>query len=143
MVDTGAFLALEKSTDVNHEAAIACLDELEKYRLPLIVSIPTIHESYRRILYDLNEQKAMDFLQHVFDGSLNIERAIPEDEQAAIQIMNRFAGQRVTFTDASNIALMNRLGIYRCFCFDHHFTQVGVTVVPPLIICNLDESGSK
>lgn len=132
LVDTGAFVALQNSSDNNHDAATACLDDLVMHRLPLVVSLPTIYESHRRILYDLNEQKAMIFLENIFDGSLNIERMISEDEQAAIQIMHRFAGQRITFTDASNIALMNRLGIRLCFCFDHHFTQAGITVIPPL-----------
>ena len=131
LVDTGAFLALWSSRDNNHQAAVACLGDLEKYRLPLVVSLPTIYESHSRILYDVGERKANLFLHRIMDGSLNIWRTVLEDEQAAIAILDRFSGQNITLVDACNMALMNRLGIRMCFSFDHHFAQVGFIVIPP------------
>ena len=131
LVDTGAFLALENPREDRHQVAKDCLDEIERHHLPLIVSLPTIFESYSRILYVVGERKARIFLHNIYDGSLNITRTTVEDEVAAMVMLEKFADPDISFVDAVNMALMIRLGIQVCFTFDHHFLRAGRTMIPP------------
>lgn len=131
LMDTGAFLALAKSNDIHHSVAFECLKLIAKHRLPLFVSIPTIYESYRRILFDLGQTSAGQFLDQVLGGSLNLARTAIEDEHEARRLIGRYAALQLTLTDAANMALMVRLGIAAVFSFDRHFLQAGFIRIPP------------
>jgi predicted nucleic acid-binding protein len=131
-MDTGAFLALARSSDPNHKDAKQCLDRIAALRLPLFVSLPTIYEAHRRFLFDLGAPAASRFLAKVFDGSTNIVRTTSEDETEAQRLTSRYPD--LTLTDAVNMAVMVRLEIGACFSFDWHFLQVGFLRVPPLYL---------
>jgi len=131
LIDTSAFLALAKSKDIHHLAASGCLNLIAKHRLPIFISIPTIYESHRRILFDLGQSSAERFLDRVFDGSANIARTAIEDEQEARKLIGKYTALQLTLTDAANMALMIRLGIAAVFSFDRHFLQAGFIRIPP------------
>jgi predicted nucleic acid-binding protein len=131
LIDTSAFLALAKSKDIDHLAAYECLKLIAKYRLPVFTSIPTIYESQRRILFDLGQSAAEQFLEEVFNESLNVVRTIIEDEQEAKKLIRKYAALQLTLTDAANMALMIRLGVAVVFSFDRHFLQAGFIRIPP------------
>jgi predicted nucleic acid-binding protein len=131
LVDTGALIALANPTDTYHEQAINCLEHIASYRLPVFVSIPTIYESYRRTLFDLNQEAARLFVERIYDGSVNIVRTIDEDEQEAMQLIERYAALKLTLTDAANMAVMVRLQIAASFSFDRHYLQAGFIRIPP------------
>lgn len=131
LIDTGAFLALANSRDTHHSAAFECLKSIAKYRLPIFISLPTIYESFRRILFDLGQQSARRFLDQVLDGSDNLKRTIIEDEHEARKLIQRYAALQLTLTDAANMALMIRLEIAVVFSFDRHFLQAGFIRIPP------------
>lgn len=131
LIDTGALLALADSRDNHHLAASECLKSIAEHRLPVFVSIPTIYGSHRRILFDLGQQIATRFLDQIYDGSLNIERTVNEDEQEARVLIKKYAALKLTLTDAANMAVMTRLGIAVVFSFDRHFLQAGFIRIPP------------
>jgi predicted nucleic acid-binding protein len=130
-MDTGAFLALINPHDTNHQKATECLNMIARHRLPVFVAVPTIYESYRRILFDLGPRIAKRFLQELYDGSVTIVRTMEEDEREARRLLERYEGLQLTLTDSANMAVMARLGIAQVFSFDRHYLQAGFARIPP------------
>ena len=131
LVDTGAFLALANPRESNHRYALECLQAIAKHRLPVFVSIPTIYESHRRVLFDFGRPAASKFLQEIFDGSVTIVRTVDEDEREARRLLGRYKDLNLTLTDAANMAIMMRFGIADSFSFDIHYLQAGFIRIPP------------
>jgi len=131
LMDTGVLLALADQKDNNRQRAIACLNRIKDHRLPVFVSLPTIYESHRRFLFGLGQVAAADFLQNIYDGSVNIVRTIEDDEKEGIRLTERYEGLRITMTDAVNMAVMIRLRIAVAFSFDRHYLQAGFIRIPP------------
>ncbi len=134
LIDTGALLALADSKDTHHLAASECLKSIAKHHLPVFISLPTIYEAQRRILFDLGQQVATQFLDQIYDGTLNIEQTLSKDEQEARALIKKYASLKLTLTDAANMAVMIRLGVAMVFSFDRHFLQAGFIRIPPFYI---------
>ena len=49
LMDSGAFVALANPADQHYAAASACLAEIVARRPPVVVPMPVVFESYRRI----------------------------------------------------------------------------------------------
>lgn len=61
--------------------------------------------------------------------ALRILRASREEEVMAINWLEKFADQKVSFTDAVSFELMCRHRIARVFTFDQHFELAGFRVL--------------
>jgi predicted nucleic acid-binding protein len=131
LIDTSALVALAVSTDKYHIDAVNCLELISQNHLPVYVTVPTIYETQRVLLFKLGPQKSTQFVREIYDGSLNIERTKDDDDQKAFELLMKFNSTDLTLTDASNMALMIRLGIAKAFSFDHHFLELGFIRIPP------------
>ena len=60
-------------------------------------------------------------------------RVLLDDEVSAREIIFRYKGQNISYTDATNFAVMKRLGIGKAFSFDSQFSTVGFIKIPPFI----------
>lgn len=58
-------------------------------------------------------------------------RVSPEDEQYAEQIPRRYDDKRLSYTDATSFAIMERLSITHAFAFDRNFGQYSPRVLEP------------
>ena len=131
LVDTGPLYALADSADGRHLDARECLRKISTYRLPLYVTTLTIAECHRLILYQLGIQRGLNFLNNVYDGSINIIRLDTDDEDEARGMLQKYQDQSISFTDAGSLAAMKRLGIIKAFSFDWHFDILGFYRIPP------------
>ena len=131
LIDTCALIAISNPRDKYHTEASECLQQIAEVHYPIYITIPTIHETHRKILFDQGQAVGQQFLVSVFDGSLNIERTIAEDEEYAISLISKYTDQTLTLTDAVSMAVMVRLRIATVFSFDSHFLQVGFNRIPP------------
>jgi predicted nucleic acid-binding protein len=131
LLDTGALYALVDSRDAHHAEAVNCLDSLQKESHPLFISNVTIYEAYRLILHRLGIPKALEFLERVFDGSVQIEYITQDDENVARDYLNKYDDQPFTFVDALNFVIMGRVQIFKVFTFDGHFNIIGFVNMPP------------
>jgi predicted nucleic acid-binding protein len=134
LFDTGALVAITDSRDQYHDRAVACLGELRQLAYPWYITTLTIAETHRRLLYrsHLGMLSALDFLESIYEGSVNIARSTEADARQAMEYIKRFDDQDLTFTDAINMAVTKRLGLRRVFAFDWHFTLLGFLVIPPI-----------
>ena len=125
-VDTGAFLGRYLPDDQYHAAALAEWHFLAERNLTCCTSNLVLSETItllaRRASYEFAAEKA-----RLIQAStvLCILRPVAQDEIAAIAWLEKFADQRVSFTDAVSFALMKRHRIARAFTFDRHFELAG------------------
>lgn len=132
LIDTGAFLAIADIRDEHHRESVDCLRAVAARRLPLFVTLPTIFETHRRILYSLGRVKAMEFLYGVHDGNTNILFADNEDVVKSMELLEQYHYLDLTLTDTSNMAIMLKNRIATIFAFDRHYLEVGFKRIPPL-----------
>jgi predicted nucleic acid-binding protein len=133
LFDTGVLVALEDDRDGKHEDAVRCVEEIKRLKLPLCVSLASIYETHRRLLHNNGESRARSFLDHIFDGSTTVVVPDPGDEAAAVQWLDYLRGQRITLTDAVNMAIMRRLSLFAVLSFDSDFLIAGFQRVPPMV----------
>ncbi len=134
LIDTGPLYAVVDTNDGRNDEATACLREISDHRIPLYITNLTIAECHRLILQKLGIDRGLEFLEMIYDGRVNIVRKEPSDDQKAIELLQRYPDQDITFTDAISFAVMIRLGIIKAFSFDRHFDILNFLRIPPLEI---------
>jgi predicted nucleic acid-binding protein len=135
LIDTGAFVAIAEPGDAHHESAVDCLEELAERAMPLLVTIPTIYETHRRLLYGpRGRDAARQFLNAAYDGSITVLNTASEDEARALELIDRYWDFSLTLVDAANMAVMERQRIATVFSYDRHFLQAGFIRIPPLFL---------
>ena len=125
-VDTSAFYALLDADDFHHEKCVSLFTDLARARARLLTSNHVLFESYSLILNRLGRPLAARWLTRLH---MQVERATPEDERRAVQIVLKYRDKDFSLVDASTFALMERLGIQQAVAFDPHFRQYGRFVV--------------
>jgi len=128
-VDTGPFLARWLARDQHHAEAIEGWRALGAARVPLATSGFVVDETLtllgRHAGYAFAAARGRDLYA---SGALTILRPDRRDEVAALGWFERYADQRVSFTDCVSLALLGRHGIRRVFTFDRHFALAGYEV---------------
>jgi predicted nucleic acid-binding protein len=130
-VDTGAFLARYLKNDQHHESSTRYWQIMASERAQCCTSTYVIAETLtllsRRVNSTFAAAKGRAFYA---SQALHIFRSDPSTEVEALQILEKFADQDVSFTDCLSLALMRRHGISRVFSFDYHFTLFGCERLP-------------
>jgi predicted nucleic acid-binding protein len=134
LLDTGAVLAFTDKSDGRHEEARQCLHEIAAAHFPLVIAAPTVFETYRRLLLDLDRSTARRFIDIALGNSMTLVDALPEDVLSGVGIIDRYHYLALSLTDAVTVAVALRLGIGQVFTFDDEFRQVGLITAPPLQI---------
>lgn len=125
-IDTGAFLARYLPRDQYHEVARLGWEDLDRESHRCYTSSFVIDEFLtllaRRSSYAFAAERA-----HRVYGSRKLEILRPdgEDERQAVELFERFADQKVSFTDCVSFALMRRYRLQIAFAFDRHFQDAG------------------
>jgi len=130
MIDTGPLISLYDKKDSRRKKVKKAIQDMQKAGYPFFITMLTIAETQRRILFDINYVTALDFLDVITDGSINLIRYDKNDFTSAIDIIKRYTDQKITLTDAVNMAIMKRLGIIKVLSYDRHFSILNFTLVP-------------
>lgn len=130
-IDTGAFLARFVQRDQHHLDCTRAWDELRGSSMPCVTSNFVLDETFtllaRRTDYAFAAQRARSLLGA---RELRILRPGHEDERAALYWFEKYADQRVSFTDCVSFALLRANRINRVFGFDKHFALAGFELWP-------------
>ena len=125
-VDSGAFLGRFAHNDQHHIEAGKRWAKIEASRLACFTSNYILDETLtllaRRTSYPFAVERGRSLYS---SGEVNLVRPAPEDELAAFDWFQKFADQRVSFTDCVSFVLMKKAGIDTAFSFDHHFERAG------------------
>lgn len=130
MLDTGPLISLYDPSDEQRKDVIATLGQVQSQKYPICITSLTIAETHNRILYDINEECASKFLRNIYDGSVNVLETQPADTLQAMAIIEKYHGQKITWTDAVCMAIMKRMGIRKVMSYDYHFWIMNFTVLP-------------
>lgn len=130
-VDTGAFLGRYIERDQYHQLAMAGWREVTASPSRCYTSSFVLDETLtclgRRTSYEFAAERARNLLA---SNVLEILRPEPEHEIQALNDFEKFADQRVSFTDCVSFALMRSRRIQRVFSFDRHFALAGFELWP-------------
>jgi predicted nucleic acid-binding protein len=130
-VDTGAFVARWMARDQHHAAAVRGWRRVAEQRLACVTTNHIVDETLtllgRRAGHSFAAEKGATLLT---SEALAIVRPGREDELAALALFEKYADQRVSFTDCLSFVTMRQRGLARAFTFDGHFRLVGLTVWP-------------
>lgn len=128
-VDTSAWYALADAGDPHHQGAVK-LRCLLADRHTLVTTNHVVSETYTLLRVRLGFGAAQQFLSSV-RGSLYTERVFIQApwEEAAEDLLARYAGQDFSYVDATSFVAMQRLGLQQALAFDHHFAVLGFTLV--------------
>jgi predicted nucleic acid-binding protein len=130
-VDTGAFLARYLIRDQYHQKAGAFWKIIRKNQESCFTGNFVLDETFtllgRWAGYDFASQKAAIIYA---SKPLIILRPTREDEIKAIEFFQKYADQKVSFTDCISIVLMRKNKIKRVFSFDSHFERAGFKLCP-------------
>jgi len=130
-VDTGAFVARWVARDQHHAAAVEGWRRLAELQLACVTTNHVVDETLtllgRRTNHEFAAEKGTTLLT---SGALTVVRPGREDELAALVLFEKYADQRVSFTDCLSFATMRQRGLVRAFTFDGHFRFAGLTVWP-------------
>jgi len=129
LLDTAAVFALLDDRDALHQSATQFFKANKTSLVWYAVDI-TAHESYTRIRYDLSREKAVAAYDLLRAEEVRVVRFGVEDEKSALELLQRFADQTLSFHDALCAAIMRRIGLYKVFTFDSDFWTMGFQVIP-------------
>lgn len=127
LVDTAVIYALADRRDGAHEAARELLKHLLEERAPLLVSLPTVYEAHRLILYRLGIGAGIRFLTG-YRQLYNLVWPTEGQHGQAIQLLQRFEDQKISLTDAVN-AVIAQEAKGSVATFDHHYELMGAHAV--------------
>lgn len=130
-VDTGAFLARWLTEDSKHGEAASGWRALQARPERLFTSNFILDETVTLLERRAGARFAVERAHGIlFSDRLTMLRPDSKDELDALAVLEKFADQRIGFTDAVSFALMRRNRIKRAFTFDLHFERAGFTVWP-------------
>ncbi|MBI4597748.1 MAG: PIN domain-containing protein [Candidatus Omnitrophica bacterium] len=125
-LDTGAFIARYVQRDQYHRQALKVWERLAKGGQRCATSNFVLNEAFtllaRRAGYHFAAQRARAILSSQI---LTIWRPGEEEEHAAIDVLEKYADQQVSFTDCVSFVLMREHSVEEVFSFDSHFERAG------------------
>lgn len=128
-VDTGAWFARLVTSDDDHTAAAAWLQQNTQ---PLVTTDYVIDETLTLLKRRGHPNRAFEIGEAFFSGELaTIVYLTQQDILESWQVFRRYRDKGWSFTDCSSKVVMERLQLTHAFAFDDHFHQFGtITVVP-------------
>jgi predicted nucleic acid-binding protein len=130
LIDTSALHALNYARDDNHARAVAYFKSLAGRVKPLLteyVFVETMNLTRAR----LGPGYAIEFGRHLKASKAFFTVPLNDDDKwATWEIFQQYHDKAWSYTDCSLLAVAQRLGTRRIFAFDHHFTQMGLDVLP-------------
>ena len=133
-VDTGAFFAMFKEDDDDHERAAAIFhgirDESIPYR-PIYTSRYVLSELATLMLRKTSHEDAIEALRRAADSPnvtvLDIGETLFAEARSEFE---RYNDHQISFVDHTSAVLARKHDISYIFAFDSDFTKLGFTRVP-------------
>jgi predicted nucleic acid-binding protein len=130
LVDTSALVALADADDHDHEAVREWFAGHAK-NTRLVITDYVFDECMTLMKSKFGTEAAISFGHRIRSSAFcQFVPLTPQDEAATWQVFDQYSDKDWSYTDCSCLAVMRRLGIDQALTTDHHFRQMGVTVVP-------------
>ena len=130
-IDTGAFLARYLRNDQYHDQSNEIWEAIRRRRETCFTTNFVLNEVFTLLGRRAgNKFAAVRALNIYASRVIKVMRPDRKAEVKAIDIFEKYADQKITFTDCISFVLMKQEGIKRAFSFDFHFRLAGYDVVP-------------
>lgn len=130
LIDTSALHALNYARDDNHARALVFFKELAGRVKPILteyIFVETMNLTKAR----LGPDYAIAFGRHLRASRAFYPLSLTEaDKRATWEIFEHYRDKSWSYVDCSVLAVARRLQVRRVFTFDHHFEQMGLSIVP-------------
>ncbi len=127
-LDSGIFIAFLNRRDRYHVSATALFGNPPAY---WSTSALVRAETYSWFLHKHSEDAARTFrrLLEQLDG-LQVFETSTEHHRKTCHVLDRLRGTKLTYVDASSLALLDAHGIGQVWATDHHLGLTGALVLP-------------
>ena len=131
LIDSSIDYAISDRESREQRLVIASMERLAaQHRHPSTTNF-ILAETHALVLNRLGRDVATRLLQEIDEGSSTIVRVSAADERRAREIIMTHDDKDYSLTDATSVAVMERLHIGEAFTFDRHFAQFGFAVCGP------------
>jgi predicted nucleic acid-binding protein len=125
VVDSGPLIAAAIEDDRDHRRCVDMFAALHLNSEKLLVPQTVLAESAYTIQKQGGTAQELLFLQSIADGDLALVELVPEDMTRVIELVDTYDDFPLGTTDASVIAIAERLSIAEIATLDHrHFPNV-------------------
>jgi len=125
LADAGPLFAALDPHDAHHRRANEELQKLASEKRDILVTFPTLLETYSLVLFSLGTTIATGWLSEITDAFL--VNPTSEDFRLAFARLRSLPDQRITLFDAVTASVAARLGL-EVWTYDHHFAVMRVPV---------------
>lgn len=130
-VDAGALFARYRPSDEHHAQAIKGWSLIEQGRATCVTTDLVFAEAAGLLIRWGGAARAAPRVRTWFDSqALEVVRVETELEMEALDLLEKFSDQNLSFIDCTSFAVMRRLRLKRAFAFDKHFTIAGFELWP-------------
>lgn len=125
-IDTGPFVARYLRSDQYYSQSVRSWEILEKQEQHCFTSNFVVDEAITMIARRGGYPFAAETARLIYSSrGLTILRPDEEDELGAVELFEKYADQRVSFTDCVSFVLMRRHRLSHAFAYDRHFQLAG------------------
>ena len=124
-LDTSFLVAFEVETDSNHESASILMDKIAKNEFGMTLISDYIFDETATVTFN----KTKDLEKAIKSGismknSFFLEKIGDKDFDSAWEVFRNQKGTKFSFTDCTNLVVMEKLGIKNIATFDEDFTKI-------------------
>jgi predicted nucleic acid-binding protein len=127
-LDSGIFIAALVRRDRFHAQAVKLFGRVGAR---WTTSVLVVTESYSWFLHRHGEEAAQSLRSFVESlKGVHLFTVTHEDHQRTLGMLDRFRGAKLTYVDASSLALMEQKRIRTLWSTDHHLGLTGADILP-------------
>ncbi len=129
-IDTGAFLAKYIEKDQFHSQAAEIWKTLENKSMKIVTSNFVLDEMFTLLARQANYHFSAQIARIIYNSEvIEIIRPTYDTELNALNLFEKYADQKVSFTDCISFQLMKENHIKNVFTFDKHFQLAGFSSI--------------
>lgn len=129
-MDANGWIALNNKRDQLHQLAVKTNRRLLKDGYRYITTNFVLDETYTGLLTKVGHFAAVDFGERIRCSQIvSIIHISADMEEEAWILFKQYTDKQFSFTDCTSFVVMKQLRLTQAFTNDHHFEQMGFTVL--------------
>lgn len=133
-IDTWGWYALADINDSQHQKVNQIINFLSEFKIHLFTTDFILDETYTLVRSRIHHEASLLIhkeIEILSDGKLlKIFHVTTEVQQTAWKIFERYSDKAFSFTDCTSFAIMRSMEITHVLTNDHHFRQMGFSIMP-------------
>lgn len=128
--DANGWIALNSKRDQWHDAAVKINKELLQNGHRYVTTNFVLDETYTGLMMRVGHFAAVDFGERIRAArTVQVVHITEAIEEEAWSLFKQYSDKDFSFTDCTSFVVMRQLNLKEAFTNDHHFEQVGFTVL--------------